>query len=660
VGTYRPVEILAGEHPLRALKEELELHQQCVELRLPLLSQADVAAYLSRRFPDGKEPSSAPTIYARSEGNPLFMVNVVDYLIEQGSLADTNKIEAPRNIRQMIERNLQRLSGNEQHVLEAASVAGVEFSVAPIAAALDQPLGEIDACCTRLARGQQFLDAADVVNWPDGTIAPRFRFHHSLYQEALYSRLPVSHRIELHRRIAVWAEQAYGAQATEIANELAHHYVSSHQQDKAVEYLSRATQRALSRSAFHEALAQARAALALIPELPPKPARDRREFELLGMLASAATATEGWGSPGTISGGQRMLELARLSGDRDERAAALSSTWAGHLSTGLYAQCLEVAQQMLALAERSKRPAESADAKTGLGWVSLWMGRVTDAMRLFDGALADSPDGTGRASLIGIEPLAETLAFSGMCSWVAGYPDRAMHSAHAAVQRARKLRHPFSITQTLFPASWDATWRGQYELACRLATEGIEVARHEGYPHPLAGCIFILGWATGLQGEFERGAALIRQGIAGWTLAMCVFQHVMLAEVSLKAGQPRDTLAALAKFDELATRNGEHYGESEAQRLRAEALLMIDPSNMTAAEDHLRAAVAVAAEQEAKSFELRATASLARLLRDTGRRDEARTILAEIYGWFTEGFDTRDLKDAKALLDELTTTRKKR
>ncbi len=650
LGTYRPVEILTREHPLRAMKEELELHQQCSELRLPPLGQADVATYLARRFPDSKEHLSAARIYARSEGNPLLMVNVVDYLVEQGSRADAAKIDAPRNIRQMIERNLQRLSDDEQHVLEAASVAGVEFSVAPIAAALDRPLAQIDACCTRLVRGQQFLAAAGVLNWPDGTVAPRFRFHHALYQEALYNRLPVSNRIELHRRIADWAEQAYGAQATEIANELAHHYVSSHQQEKAVEYLSRATQRALSRSAFPEALAQARAALALIPQLPQNPHRDHREFELLEMLVSAATATEGWGSPETLTGGERILALARSSGDEDERAAALRSTWRSHLSSGRYAESLEVAQQMLALAERSKRSPAIADAKTGLGWVSLWMGRVSDAVRLFDGALADCPDGAGRASLIGMEPLAETLSFSAISWWNAGYPDRATLSAQSAVERARELRQPFSIAQTLLPASWVATWRGQYETACRLATEGVEVAKHEGYPHVMAGCTFVLGWAAGLQGKFEQGTALIRQGIAGWTLPMVKYQHVMLAEVYLKADQPLDALESLTKFAEMATPNGEHLGESEAQRLRAEALMMIDRSSATAAEQHLRAAAAIAAEQGAKSFELRATASLARLLRDIGRRDEARATLAEIYGWFIEGFNTRDLKNAGVLL----------
>src|SRR5215469_6418783 len=156
LGTYRPGEMLAGKHPLRAMKEELELHQHAIELRLPLLSEADVAAFLAERFSHVTE-NIARVVYARTEGNPLFMVNVIEYLVDQGSLADAEKIEAPRNIRQMIERNLQRLSPDEQRILEAASVAGTEFSAAAVAAALHQPTTEIEACCTILARREQFI-----------------------------------------------------------------------------------------------------------------------------------------------------------------------------------------------------------------------------------------------------------------------------------------------------------------------------------------------------------------------------------------------------------------------------------------------------------------------------------------------------------------------
>jgi predicted ATPase len=163
-------------------------------------------------------------IHQHTEGNPLFMINVVDYLVEHGSQLRAGHIEAPRIITQMIERNVDRQKPKEQTVLEAASVAGTEFSAAAVAAALQQQIGEIESCCARLARHQQFVATQAAITWPDGTVAAGFRFHHTLYQHVLYRRLPAGRRGELHRRIAERCETACGDRAFEIAAELAYHF----------------------------------------------------------------------------------------------------------------------------------------------------------------------------------------------------------------------------------------------------------------------------------------------------------------------------------------------------------------------------------------------------------------------------------------------------
>jgi len=247
LGTYRQVEMLARDHPLRAIKEELELHQQCLELRLKPLNEEHIATYLNLRFANnGATQSSglAPAIYQRSEGNPLFMVNVVDYLVAQGPQLDASKLETPRTIRQMIERNLRRLDPEEQSVLESASVAGVEFSAAAVAAALQRPVDEVEACCTRLSRNEQFISSLGESRWPDGTVTTAYGFLHALYQEVLYDRAPVGSRAEAHRRIAECEETAYGEQAGEIAAKLANHYSRANDNDKAVKYFQLASARA--------------------------------------------------------------------------------------------------------------------------------------------------------------------------------------------------------------------------------------------------------------------------------------------------------------------------------------------------------------------------------------------------------------------------------
>jgi len=301
LGTYRPVEMLAGDHPLRTLKEELEVHQQCHELRLKLLSEAEIAAYLERRFAsDGAQYDAlAPAIYKRTEGNALFMVNVVDYLVAQGPSIDARKIETPRNIRQLIERNLRRLETEEQAVLESASVAGAEFSAAAVAAALERAVSEIELRCTHLARNEQFIRSRGPSQWPDGTASDEYHFLHALYQEVLYERTPTGQRIEHHRRIAEREAAAYGERADEIAAELANHYRRANDNDKAVKYLQIAGERAAARGAMVEAELHFADALELLGKLPTNVERDRRELELQLAVGPALIAVKGWAAPET-------------------------------------------------------------------------------------------------------------------------------------------------------------------------------------------------------------------------------------------------------------------------------------------------------------------------------------------------------------------------
>jgi predicted ATPase len=224
VGTYRPGGRRSNDHRLITMRQELELHHYCEELRLKLLNEKDVAGYLAKHFfSNGSRQFDgiASMICDRADGNPLCMVNVVDYLVDAGLLMSSDeanasgttenlragRIEVPR---QMIERNLERLKPEEELVLEAASVAGAEFSAALVAAALERSQNEIEACCTRLSRHEQFVTEQSPVAWPDGTVAAGFRFHHALYQEVLYDRLPAGRRGRLHRLIAVREEAGFG------------------------------------------------------------------------------------------------------------------------------------------------------------------------------------------------------------------------------------------------------------------------------------------------------------------------------------------------------------------------------------------------------------------------------------------------------------------
>jgi predicted ATPase len=315
VGTYRPVEMLANDHPLRTMKQELELHRYCEELRLKLLTEENVVDYLAKRLASDASRrfgTLAPVIHTRTDGNPLFMVNMVDYLLVDAGLlvnlrevsaaewAETlraHRLDALRGIRQMIERNLERLNPEEQAVLEVASVAGAEFSAASVAAALECPQHEVEACCARLSRHEQFVTGEGPIAWPDGTVAAGFRFHHALYQEVLYGRLTAGHRVQLHHLIAVREETGYGERASEVATELAHHYSRANDKNKAIHYFRLAAERAMTRGAVMEAEGHYCRALGLQGELPRDIERDHSELDLQIALGAVLQSSKSWSHP---------------------------------------------------------------------------------------------------------------------------------------------------------------------------------------------------------------------------------------------------------------------------------------------------------------------------------------------------------------------------
>ena len=441
LGTYRPTEMLASDHPLRTMKQELELHRNCEELRLKLLSEADVAAYLSKRFADDHTAQSlvgvAPLIHERTDGNPLFMVNVVDYLVEQGSLLDANKIEAPRGILQMIERNLERLNPDEQRVLEAASVVGAEFQAAAVAAALERPLSEIEATCTRLSRHEQFVTAHGQSEWPDGTVASSFRFHHALYGDVLYGRMPAGHRIELHRRIAEREEKAHGERAGEIATELAHHYSRANDRNKAIEYFQIAGERAAVRYAMVEVERHYSNALKLLGELPETPERNRRELALQLAVGPALMTVKGWAAPEVERAYTRGRKLSEQVGELAQLFPILYGLWVNHLERLEFRSAYQIGEELLFQAEGAGDSTLLLEAHQALGVTAHRMGRFQLAREHLETTLLLC--GARRLRPLGVDMEVVCRSQLSWTLWFLGYPDQALKMNHRAIEVARAL-----------------------------------------------------------------------------------------------------------------------------------------------------------------------------------------------------------------------------
>jgi predicted ATPase len=668
VGTYRPVEILANEHPLRTMKQELELHHYCEELRLKPLSGEDVEDYLAKRLAgDGLRQfrTLAPIIHGHTDGNPLFMANMVDYLlgdaglrarsreVSEAELAETlrlHRLDALRNIRQMIDRNLERLSAEEQTVLEGASIVGADFSAAAVASALERPQHEIEACCMRLSRREQFISDQEAIAWPDGTRATGYRFLHALYQEVLYGRTPAGQRYQLHRRIAEREEGAWGPRAAEIAVELAYHYQRCGNQAKSMNYLELAGERAIGRRAFREAEQHYRDALFLVSTLPESPERDSREFNLQLALGGTLMATLGWSAPETAGVYARARTLAERPGDA-ESLELFHGLWYTALTRAELRKSQALADQALEIADRIGRSHNLATVHFEQGLSCFFLGNLVAARDHLRRALEyynEEDFGT-----ISDDPGVHSLAYTGLIEWLLGYPDRAMSSRNEADSLARRLNRPFALVSALSTAFFTDSLLRDFGRVLAASQELEKLATELGFSaHSSYGKIIPV-WAHAQKGEVNGAVSGIREGLAELdTIEFHLWRGTfldLLAETQALTGELDEALATAGIA--LETNPDERVFRPEILRVYGE--LQLKRGNGELAERGFREALELARSIGAKSWELRATTSLASLLDKQGKREEARRILAEIYNWFTEGFDTTDLKDAKALLDEL-------
>ncbi len=660
IGTYRPVDVIARGHPLRAVTQDLALHGASDELSLEVLGQADVARYLTARFGSDVGAQLAPVIHRRTDGLPLFLVNVVDALVRQGLLAETagrwavNALESdvnnavPDSLRKMIDQQLRALTSDEQRWLEAASVAGTTFSAAALAAAVDDTLESVEDHCEDLARREQFIRDAGVEEWPDGTTAARYRFLHVLYQQVLYERLTPARRASLHRRIGEREEAAYRGRPDERAAALAAHFDRGRDATRAVRYYHRAAAQALQRFAYAETVEHVSRGRSLLESVADETTRFALELALQLTLGPALIASLGPGAPELEDVYLRARDVAEHLDDPAGLYAALWGLWFANHSRGRYERAREMGERLLAVAERGHDGERLLQAHHALWACLMKMGELDAAMTHIERGqrLHDAGDRDSSALLYGGHD-ATTCGSSNLAwaRWFRGYPD----GARAAVEEARRfaaaLDEPRTTIICLCYVMWVHHLRGDVEDARRAAHEAIEVATAHGIPSYVDDGAIVLactGDGPPIADVFQR--LRTRPGRAVWrnVVALSALAHVAIARGHTELGG--EILDAMSE---------DHHGlfAPEIMRLRGEALLRRD--DREEAEACFRAAIALAQRRGQRASELRVTTSLARLLAKTDRRDEARGALGEIYGWFTEGFDTADLREARSLLDEL-------
>jgi DNA-binding winged helix-turn-helix (wHTH) protein/predicted ATPase len=661
LGSYRPVEVILNEHPLKTVKRELQIQGLCRELPLELLSEAAVADYLAQRQPDWTIPEAwVRALHARTEGLPFFLVQLVENLLDnrtaqEGAAANMLPSSLPEGLQHLIEQQFERLPPAEQRLLETASVVGINFTAGAVAAALDGVLSAVEEVCERLARLRHFLRAME------SDAEGRYGFLHAFYREFAYSRLAPVRRAELHRRVGAWLETAEDGRGESLAAELALHFERGRNHERAVHYLHQAAEQAVRRHALHEAADLLRQGLALLEEwLPDTPARTQRAADMYTALAIALRATKGYAAPELPHIYRRALDLSEDSPETPRRFSLLTGLWVFHCMRAELDTALDHAQQIRAIAERDESTIGRVGGHMALGVTYLYRGEPKPAYGHLQQALALYEPDAHRPLFLRVytqDPAVFCRSCGGLALWLQGFPARALQAIDEGLMQAEAIAHPFNRGVALLEAAILHLDRREPRRTAKYCEALEQLCAEHGFALWQAMAIAMHGWTVAALGQPEAGIARIREGIAallatGARMSLPYYRG-LLAEACAKAGRVQDGLAALDEALAETERSGERRYEAETRRLLGELLLQADRGAPDEPETCFHQALATAHRQGAKSLELRAATSLARLWQSQGRQDEAGEMLSEIYGRFTEGFDTPDLREAKALLDGL-------
>jgi DNA-binding winged helix-turn-helix (wHTH) protein/predicted ATPase len=648
IGTVRPSD-LSGTGQLAGLMGELLVKGLCREIALQGLDEPAVLEYSGRRFPPipasrADWPVLASLVHRHTEGNPLFVANVLGDLASREVLVrkeegwcltrEFSRIDLgiPDDLRRMIDRRLDRLGQEERTVLEAASTCGQLFSAAAAAAGAAFTAARTEAVLAGLARHHRFVRGAAAVEWPDGTIASGFEFLHALYRTVLYEGLPAGRRAEAHRRIGARLEEAFGGRAREIAAELSRHFEEARDVARALVFRQHAAEHARSRSAYPEARLHYAKALDLLRASDVADCVER-EVVLRTGLGGVVMATEGWGSANAETAFSRARSLSQQLGDASRLFPALWGLWLYYWGRGPLETAQELAEQLLELAGRSNEPSALLQGHHALWATEFSRGRLEHAVQhareglaLYDGgrdAMLAATFGNHDAGVCGRLFLGRALALR-------GESESAVRVVGEGVDAARALDHPFTLTLAhVFAAAVSQTLRDPATTGDHAA-EACAIARDQDFRLLFAWATAFEGWAQAGTGHHEAGIQALLKSVAQVrsTGSEQFLPHILglLADACLAAGRTEDAAAAVRDAFGVVERTGERFYEAELRRLEGDAQRARHADDKAAAA--YREALRIAGSQGAHLLRLRAAIGLA-AARDAKTRAEADVVLRD-------------------------------
>jgi predicted ATPase len=614
-------------------------------------------------------------IAAKTDGVPLFVEELTKMVLESGLLTETEDryqlngplppLAIPSTLQDSLMARLDRLATTKE-LAQLGATLGREFSYDLLHAV--SPLTE-----PTLQQGLQQLVEAELLYQRGTPPQSHYLFKHALIQDTAYQSLLKSRRQQLHQQIAQVLEVQFPQTKETQPELLAYHYTEAGLISHAIPYWQQTGQHAVERSAYTEAIHHFTKGLDILKALPDTLERARQELTLQVALGPALLAAKGWTVPEIEQAYSRACELSQLVGDTSQLFPALWGHWAFCFMRNELPKAHTLVEALFHLAQRNPKEAPGPAVYMALGYTSYALGKITTAQEYFEqGATIYTPQHHHALAVSygGADPGIMDLTLGASTLWMLGYPKQAQERMQAAISLGQQLSHPHSL-------AWALSFAAELHYLCRnpqRAQERAEATRalsiEQGFPFWLERVAITRGWALTKQGRGVEGVAQTRQGLAAYRARGAEMWRphflAMLAEAYETVGQIEEGLHALTEAVELAQQTGLHYFDAELYRLKGELTLQqenqkakgkeqkskMETDAQAEAEACFRKAIEVAQKQQAKSLELRATVSLARLWQEQGKRHAARNMLSEIYNWFTEGFDTKDLQEAKVLLDE--------
>jgi predicted ATPase/class 3 adenylate cyclase len=652
--TYRP----EFEAPWKAMSH-------VTALTLTRLSRQQGAAMVERITAGKALPQEVLTqILAKTDGVPLFLEELTKTILESGLLREVGDhyavtgplppLAIPSTLQDSLTARLDRLAPVKE-VAQIGAAIGREFAyelLAAVAPVRDHELA--DALHQLVAAGLLFRHGQP----PEA----RYLFKHALVRDAAYASLLRSTRQQLHTRIATVLEERFPDTTAAQPELVAHHFTEAGLHAQAVSYWHKAGQRATQRSAHVEAIAHLTEGLEALKTLPETPERTEHELALQLALGAPLQATKGYAAPERQHAYARAWELCQQVGETPQRFSVLFGLWQCYALGAEWQTARAVGEQLLSLAQRQRDPGALLEAHRALAFTVLWLGALAAAQTHAEQGMAlyDPQQHHAHAFLYGQDPGMTCRADAALALWGLGYPDQALARSHEALTIAQERSHPYSVAMALGYAALIRQFRREVHATHERAEATRTLYTEQGFPFFLALGTILRGWALAEQGAGEEGVGQICQGWAAWratgTEACQSYFLVLLAEARGTMGQAEAGLRVLTETRTLVDKTGERFWETELDRLEGQLLLQRAVPDTRHAETCFHQALNMARRQQAKSLELRAAMSLARLWQQQGKRVAARELLAPVYGWFTEGFDTADLQEAKALLEELSSS----